>query len=364
VLLAATCALSLVLSGCLAQSYEIPKDEVQRLLQTAPGERGKHVRAVQRFSTSSDPQPAPEFAAADVPPPGYGRGSSGYWVPHLYLGWGSPYYSPSYRYGRSGAPMRDNGPPASSRPSSSSKSSAGKDAGAAVAAAIVAGVVVGVALAATEGARYDGWVAVHPHHPVHLLGSGEDRIVALDELTAGQIGDRDAVLVGYEGSGMWRRGRAPLSRTGLTFQFGLGDAAANLQDYHQPSGLGFHFGAGWFPSQWVGVLLDSRLTSGEYQNGSYHDFRVGLEGQWLPIQLWRVHLGGAVGIGQSWVGSSGGDLLEASHKIAYVSAGGLAEVDLTTRLALTFRYLRDWSVQAPSRQALDMGSWFVGLAVY
>ena len=44
---------------------------------------------------------------------------------------------------------------------------------------IAAGVAIG--LAATEGARYDGWVSLHPMHPVHLYGPGGYTVVRLFE---------------------------------------------------------------------------------------------------------------------------------------------------------------------------------------
>lgn len=135
-------------TGCLSQSYEIARTDLERLVQAPPAERGAHVRAVQRFSTADDPEPAPTWQPADrnaPPPDGYVYGPRGHFVPHLYLGWGYPYYSPHY-YGPTAA-TRDGGMPRSGSSPSSSKSN--KDGGALLAAAIVAGVAIGVGLAFT-----------------------------------------------------------------------------------------------------------------------------------------------------------------------------------------------------------------------
>jgi hypothetical protein len=297
-------------------------------------------------------------------PPGYAYSPSGYYVPHVYLGWGMPYYSPYY-YGPTAA-TREGGLPASSGGRSTGfKSSNSKDGGAILAAAIVAGVIVGVGLAVTEGLRYDGYLGVHPHHPIHLVSDdGQEAIVPLDQLTPEQIRGQRAILVGREGAGTWLRDRAPLDRAGGAFEFGLGSDHLALP-HGGADGLGWRFALGYFPSKWMGVLLDTRIAGHtELDDSSWHAIRLGAEVQWYPIQLWRVHLGGFGGAGYNWSGSNGFAQASTDATHNYVDFGGLGEIDLTARLALTFRWIEDWLPGATDVQVTTNSSWFVGLAVY
>lgn len=362
-------------SGCLSNTYEIPHDEVQRLTRTPPAERGQKVRAVQRFETSRQPPdaaPWPRPPAEAGPPPQGAPGVVYYPVPHLYLGWGSPYYAPAYRSpyyeDRLYGPGTLYGAP-SSGPLSPAKSQAKADRDSIVgymAAALVIAAAVGVGLAVSEGARYDGYVAVHPHHPVHILRPDDQHSqVALDELRADQVGPHDIVVLrGTEGTGMWLRGRAPLSRQGVAYRFGFGYFNVPLRQGYVPAAGGGEVGLGYFPTQWGGVLANVGLAYGENFDGDYLSLRTGLEGQWYPIQLWRVHLGGFLGGGSDLTKAGGGELPETDKSAPYVDFGGLLEVDLTTRLAFTFRYGMHW---LPTSEELrdDMVPWLtLGLTVY
>lgn len=361
-------------TGCLSASYEIPRTELEKLVQVPPADRGAHIRAVQRFSTAEDLDPAPAWPPVErnaPAPDGYVYGPRGYFVPSIYLGWGYPHYSPYY-YGPTAATSEGALPRSGGGGSSGSKSS--KDGGPLLVAAILAGVVVGTALVFSEGMRYDGWVAVHPHHPVHLLGEdGSQHTVPLDELTPAQISGQRAVVVGPEGAGMWLRRRASLDRQGFTFQFGLGGDHLALPD--QPSGphdgvdgLGWRFALGYFPTRWTGILLDTRLARhSEADGSSWHAYRAGIEGQWMPLQFWRVHLGGFGGAGQNWAASSPGEfgaLPTTDTTRTYVDFGGILEIDLTTRLGLTFRWIEDWLPNAPATVQRMANSWSLGLAIY
>lgn len=361
----AVLAIAALTTGCLAQSYDIPRDELLRLANTPAVDRGAHIHAVQRFSTADEPSPAPAWSRDDpaAVPPGYAYSPSGYYVPRVYLGWGVPYYSPYY-YGPT-AVTRDRGLPASSGGRLSSGKSSSKDGGAVLVAAIAAGVAIGVGLAITEGLRYDGYLGVHPHHPIHLVDDdGRERIVALDELTPDQIGHDRAILVAHEGAGTWLRDRAPLQRAGGTFEFGLGSDHLALPR-GGVDGLGWRFALGYFPTQWMGVLLDTRLAGHtELDQSSWHAYRMGAEVQWYPIQLWRLHLGGFGGAGMNWAGSTGFQQPDTDTTHQYVDFGGLAQIDLTARLALTFRWIEDWLPGAQDVQERVNSSWSLGLAVY
>src|SRR5262249_61036315 len=113
--------------GCLSSTHLIPHDDLVALAQTPPEQRGQHVRVIQGFSGSDEPPAAPHVGVVIVDP-----------VPVQPLG-RSAYTS-----------------------AKTSKDEAKWW--------IVVAAVTGVVLAATEGARWDGWVAMHPDQPVHLYG--------------------------------------------------------------------------------------------------------------------------------------------------------------------------------------------------
>jgi hypothetical protein len=113
-----------------------------------------------------------------------------------------------------------------------------------------------------------------------------------------------------------------------------------------------------------GLLADSRLQTGEFNGGGFYNVRLGLEAQWLPLALWRLHLGPFIGGGQSWSASAGGALPITSGQRPYVSFGAIAELELATRLGLTFRWTQDWLPTAAGDTRNFISSWSVGLSVY
>lgn len=366
--------LAVLSSGCLGHFYEVPRTELERLVMKPPQERGQDVYAVQQFTVADEPEPTPAWAPPDgAPPPGYSVNSYGYWVPDLYIHYGVPYYDPPVSYASSGGssgvhaatPVTDGSSGGSSSSSGGGGSSIG-DVGKVLAVAVVVGVVIGIVAAASEGARFDGSVAVHPHHPVHLWSRGGGQsTVPLDELTFDDLRSVDrAVLSGHEGAGMWLRDAAPLNRKGFTYQFGAGNDSFALPGRLTWRSAGFNFGFGYFPSRKLGLLAHTRIQLGDDESKSFYNARLGLEAQWYPISLWRLHLGPFVGGGQSWAVSAGATMPTMSAQRPYVSFGGLAEFELTTRLGLTFRWTEDWlpTVGADTR-ALNQ-SWSVGLAIY
>ncbi|HYO67425.1 MAG TPA: hypothetical protein VEU33_15225, partial [Archangium sp.] len=251
---------------------------------------------------------------------------------------------------------------------SSSSSGSGNigNVGEALVVVIAVGVVVGIALAATEGARYEGSVAVHPQHPVHLWHRhGGQSTVLLDQLTPEHLRDVErATLSGREGAGMWLRGAAPLNRAGFSYQFGAGEDQLALPGGLNPRSLGFRFAFGYYPLKQFGLLADTRLQTGDVSGGGFYNVRLGLEAQWYPLNVWRLHLGPFVGGGQSWSASEGGALPTTSGERAYVSFGALAELEIATRLGLTFRWSQDWLPTASADTRRFISSWSVGLAVY
>ncbi len=365
-------------SGCLGHHYEISRTELERLAHEPPEARGQNVYAVQQFSTSSEPEPAPGwYQPMGEPPPGYIVGLHGHWVPSTYVDFGVPYYQPPVY---SQPEVHDASPVTEGTSGGSSAGSGGVSSGGSsstnignignvdrlIVLAVVVGVAVGVGLAASEGARYEGSVAVHPRHPVHLWHRhGGRSVVGLDELSPEHLRDVErATLSGREGAGMWLRGAAPLNRAGFSYQFGAGEDQLSLPGGLGARSLGFRFALGYYPVKQFGILADTRLQSGGMTGGSYYNARLGLEAQWYPIALWRLHLGPFVGGGQSWSASAGGALPNTSGQRPYVSFGALAELELTTRLGLTFRWGQDWLPTAAGDTRPLISSWSVGLAIY
>lgn len=375
-----TTLVAVLTSGCLGHLYEVQRSELERIVQEPPQARGQDVYAVQQFVIADSPPPAAGWTEPyGAPPPGYSMGLHGYWVPDFYIGYGAPYYDPppparwqsnhheAVPVGSTGS----GGGVSGSTGGTSSGSSSGNignigNVDKLLVAVVVVGVAVGVGLAASEGARYEGSVAVHPHHPVHLRhSSGGVRTVPLDELTPEHLrGVDSAVLSGHEGAGMWLRGAAPLNRKGFSYQFGAGEDSLTLPGRQVARSLGFRFGLGYYPSKKFGLLVDSRLQSNVSDKGNYYNIRLGLEAQWLPLSLWRLHLGPYVGGGQTWSAATGGTLPTAGGERPYVSVGALAEFELSTRLGLTFRWTQDWLPTAGPTTRSFISSWSVGLAVY
>lgn len=368
--------MAMLTSGCLGHLYEVPRSELERLVQTPAHERGQSVFAIQQFDTADEPESAPPWAAPEgEPPPGYSvHGYSHFWVPNIYANYGAPTYSapmaPSPSLPNAGG-VHDASPVGAKGSSSGIKSSGGGGGGnignvdKLIVAAIVVGIVVGVALAASEGARYEGTLAVHPHHPVHLWSGNSQRTIALDELNAEDLKDvNHATLVGSEGAGMWLRQSAPLNRKGFSYQFGVGNDSLSIpgrQVLHSP---GFRFALGYYPTRKFGLLTDLRVQTYDDQVDSYYNVRLGLEAQWYPLELWRLHLGPFVGAGQTWSATAGRSLAATGGERPYVSFGALAELELTTRLGLIARWHEEWLPTAgPTTRPLS-GSWSVGLAIY
>jgi opacity protein-like surface antigen len=369
-LLTLTTLVAMLTSGCLGHHYEVPRTELERLVRTPPEQRGQNIHAVQQFTTATEPQPAePWHPPEGPPPPGFVRGPDGiFWVPDIYLDWGMPTYRSRSITGRGGPAIHEATGVGQAATRSSSKASADaiKAVDKLLLAAVVVGVAVGVGMAASEGARFEGSVAVHPHHPVHLwYRDGTQGITALDELSAEDLTTvTHASLMGDEGAGLWERGPAPLNRKGFTYQFGAGEDHLALPGVRGPRSLGFHFGLGYFPTRQLGVLAHSRLQFNDSDARSYYNVRAGLEAQWYPLHLWRLHLGPFAGAGTSWSASGGDELPTTQANRPYLTFGGLAEFELSTRLGLTFRWTQDWLPSTHADTSRLISSWSMGLAIY
>jgi hypothetical protein len=200
---------------------------------------------------------------------------------------------------------------------------------------IVAAVAATVGMIATEGARYDGLVAMYPWQPVHLEdASGQAREVPLAEITAADAAATSkAVVMDDEGWGLMRLGRRPLDRKGFAFKMDVGgfhSSSASLAG----DGVGFGLQLGYFPHHLVGLLGGWSIASGsDSESNRFTHNNLALEAQVFPIGISRLYLGGFGHAGIQYAN----DDIGGSRDGTALGGGLLLEIGLTTRLALSLR---------------------------
>ncbi|MCG8555863.1 MAG: hypothetical protein MJD61_11345 [Proteobacteria bacterium] len=297
---------ALCLAGCLGTTFRIKHDELHRLASALPQQRGQRVRVLQRFGVEGRPRPAPAVGV--------------YPSTVVVVDAGSP-------------PARGAG---AAVQSVASKAEAAEESAKALTVLAVLGAV---GLAAAEGPRYDGWVELHQDHPVHLLQrNGAWFWVPLSKLDPATIANvQEAVVV--QGEGPWRPlGRAPLDRKGFTYGVELGGAGLASMDGKAYPGFSTRIQFGGFPSQHIGLIVN--LGYGWGDNGQRQTLvnqRVNLELHGYAPALGRAHLGGYLQAGllrrveDQALGRS------RSGQDPIFGGGVLAQLELTTRLALTGR---------------------------
>ncbi len=216
---------------------------------------------------------------------------------------------------------------------------------------------VALVLAGTEGARYDGWAQLHPMHPVHVLGQdGSATVVPLAQLDAATVEASDELLVSEDEGPFLRLGRAPLDRVGLVYGMEVG--LATLRGPRGALGPAFasHIQLGAFPLHGLGLLFDVQLGVGDADGKDIVNAQLSGEVQALPLAFGLLELGvyGRVGgaspaqRGDDWGLAAGGGLL--------------AQLAVTTRLALTLRGGASWVRDA--REDVVVGEGTFGVAVY
>jgi hypothetical protein len=344
-----------VTSGCLSNEYRIPNDELRRLAGLPPDARGQNVRVVQqlgeRRGDAIDPDEGalPTNARASE---GYDDGNAsayvrvdggaapGHRAPGAFRG------RPTARAGGGGAGWRAGGP----RGGSGSPGGRGLDIGGsgggggggnngdalvvvAVLLVVVAAVAM-VALAASEGARFDGRAQLAPDQPVYLEGiNGGTLVVPLGALTPEMAAAATvAKVMDDEGAGMRRLDRAPLDRTGWAFRLDLGTGTFNFGPT-AVSGPAAHIQVGGFVTPWLGFLVDMGLSGAGCACGPVLiRHTLALEVDALPVALGPVRAGLFGRGGEALAG------LPDQEELGPVAGGGLlVEIALTSRLALTMR---------------------------
>jgi hypothetical protein len=205
-----------------------------------------------------------------------------------------------------------------------------------IAVLVVLAVLASVGMIATEGVRYDGVVAMYPWQGVHLTDTaGREREIPLAQLTPDDAASSsEAKVMDDEGWGMMRLGRMALDRRGFTWKMNLGVLHSSCACLNA-NGVAADLQLGYFPHQMVGILANWSPAGGSDADGnSFSRHNIALEAQFFPLSVWRLHLGG---FGHAGVMYAYDDLIGSRNGAAF-GGGGMLELSLTTRLALTARF--------------------------
>lgn len=333
------CVCLLSQGGCLQSTHKIPRGELQRLSMLPPEERGQSVRVIQDLGGEQ--------------PPAAGRVDAGTRVDVIIF--------PEIHIGGGGRPPPR--PPEGVRPGGSGHSSGGGGGGLAGMKADEAWVLVLIAatfaivLAATEGSRYDGWVALHPMHPVHLWGPGGYTVLPLAHIDPGTAAWAERAVV-RPSEGPWQRlGRAPLDRAGFTYSVLVGAGTAISGDGTEAAGTSARVQFGYFPMHQVGVQLDWGFTVRENVVGeTLFDNRLGVEATFAPLDVGRFHGGVFGGVAHASRFEDG--VPDGRDDDTALSGGALLQLEITTRLAITGRFGMSRAFDDLTQDAL------VGLSIY
>ncbi|HEX9297911.1 MAG TPA: hypothetical protein VF881_18850 [Polyangiaceae bacterium] len=328
-----------LLGGCLSNSYAVERGELMRLAALEPEERWQSVRAVQRVGGDDYP---PEYEPFAPPPPEP--------APRVYVST-VVVHSHHHYYGAPPPPLArpervpatavasstpGSAPTTPARVTSSPPKKGNGDAAAAVAvaAAVVVGAGAGFALAASEGARYDGWVAVSPDEPVFLkLPSGQTKAVQLSALSRGDaVAAESGTLYEGEDDRFPRLGRAPLNRAGFTFTTGLHMGGFPQVDGRRATAFGGYLLLGGNIANRVTLGVAGTADGGIDSKESVLLATVAPELQIYPTRY--VGLYGGYGWSFRNTDMPGGTRADQG---SFFRAGVVGELPLTTRLTLQAR---------------------------
>ena len=321
--------------GCTSNEYVIPHEELARLAATPPPERGARVHVVQDLGERrNDPVPVTtdddavdvQIDLSDGQRPSRrgsasinGGGGGGRSMSGGHIGGGGRGTSGGHIGGGGGGGGGGNGDAVL------------------VAIVVVVAVVVAIGLVSSEGVRFDGYVAMSREQPVHLRGAdGQQTTIPVADLSPGLVaGTVEAKVMDDEGFGLRRLDRLPLDRRGATFKLDSGTIAFDFAGATL-AGPAMNIQTGYFFTRRLGLLVNLGLAGGAATGGLVPRHALGLELQAFPLAWGRVHLGGfgngGMAITEVLVGSTPTYVNGPS-----VGGGALAELDLTSRLALTLR---------------------------
>ena len=316
-------------TGCATQSYKIPGNELQRIAQLPPDPPGSRVRVQQELGEADVGPPQPVTAETQI-----------IFFPRIDV-YGPHerrrYYTTNSTWGASGGNGGGGRPSSSGGLHMGSGGKAGDGKGAAVAIVVAAAVAL-VAVAAVEGSRFDGYANLHPMHPVYLVGKDGERVVMplawIDPQTASWAKE------GYvrRSEGPWQElERAPLDRQGWNYSVYGGVGTFQSADGRKDNGTATTIQLGYFPAHEVGVV--GSIFFGWRQNAvdeTLFESRYTLELQGYPIHTGPVQFGGYIGGGAAYRfedGIPGGNAGSTA-----LMGGGMIQVDVNTRIALTARF--------------------------
>lgn len=330
--------------GCLSSSYRVAPDELARLARVDPALRWQSVRVTQLMIASSHPPPNARVVPGTpgvviVPGVLWFRGRAR-WLPGTARG-------ASVGRAASGARGGSSGSHGNGRPNPA----------AAVAVAVLAAAGIVFVLAATEGARYDGWVGVPPDEPVYLeVTDGTVLAVPLSALTP-ELAAAALRATIYEGSTerFARLERAPLNRAGFAVQSGVvGALIPRAGGRASVFGGGARAFFGGFPVRALGVGASADVLAGV--DGALLA-TVGAEAQVMPL-LWA---GAYLGAGGAWL-TPGQPGPNASGW--FVRGGAQLELPVTTRFAASLRAGAAYLSLDGAQGAAWMPELSLGLSVY
>jgi hypothetical protein len=377
-------------TGCLSNEYHIPKDELARVVQLPPQARGQRVRVLQEVGQRRSeaipptqppgpwvgPRYEPELMVEDQPAPEVrvdGR------IELDFSSGGGSHHGPSpLGAGTWRAPQSGSGG-SGWRGGSGSKGSVkggggggsgggggGNDLAALAVVVAVFAVVAVVGLAATEGARFDGYTELRPEQPVHLKNAaGEELHVPLGALTPDQVEvATEATVKDDEGYGLRLLDRRPLDRVGPTFKVSLGSLleppAPDDPRQEWQSGFASTIQVGGFFTQGLGLVGSLTLGLGSDSAGrTFQRHGLGIEAQALPLRVGPLALGAFGNAGVQLAGR--GDSLVSGSALG---GGLMMELALSTRLAFTVRGGWTGALMDDRPDWVGSGSVTAGMAIY
>ncbi|MFT5355762.1 MAG: hypothetical protein ACI9KE_002981 [Polyangiales bacterium] len=340
-----------LLSGCLGSNYRVSAGELDRIAQEPRSERGAVFRATQELSIGEGDigdndvsaaahvsalvarAIAEETVSAIVRPRSRARRFE---VPPEELRSAPPRAG---RLGSGGDPSRESSS-RGDRENRSRRTSGERDGSAALAIVAIAALAVGVgviALAASEGARYDGWLQLDGDHPLHLFRRRptQPRLwvsVPVMDITPEVAAWADGAILDPEEGRVFQLGRAPLNRRGFALSASGGGSQLEALAPESVWGGGVRFGIGGFPIHHLGVQV---VTDIQGATGLLN-VRFGGELQGFAPAAGRANFGLYLegGLVRARRREETRDFIEAN---GYYGGGGIFQLELTTRLSFDLR---------------------------